>query len=87
VRNKRWEEYSITPEISHIPDTNFWHYSLQLNTYKAILEKNYGKKVTKLCLVCLYPTQKSYKLFEVPDLKEEIEELFNIRKNKYKKLK
>jgi len=23
--------------IQHLPDTNFWHYSLQLNTYKTIL--------------------------------------------------
>lgn len=81
VRNKQWEEYSTTKEISHIPDTNFWHYALQLNTYKALLEKNYGKKVTKLCLVCLYPTQRTYKLYEVPELCEEITELFKIRKS------
>ena len=65
IRNKRFEEYSITECINHLPDTNFWHYSLQLNTYKAILERNYNKKVTKMCLVCLYPGQGTYKLFEV----------------------
>ena len=32
--------------INHLPDTNFWHYSLQLNTYKAILEDKYGVKIT-----------------------------------------
>ena len=35
---------AITPCISHLPDTNFWHYSLQLNVYKNILEIKYGKK-------------------------------------------
>jgi ATP-dependent exoDNAse (exonuclease V) beta subunit len=80
VRNKRFEEYSTTECIDHLPDTNFWHYSLQLNTYKAILERNYNKKVTKLCLVCLYPGQDTYKLFEVPDLTEEIDMLFALRK-------
>lgn len=80
VKNKRFEEYSTTECINHLPDTNFWHYSLQLNTYKAILERNYNKKVTKLCLVCLYPGQETYKLFEVPELSEEIDMLFDLRK-------
>ena len=29
--------YAVTECISHLPDTNFWHYALQLNTYKTIL--------------------------------------------------
>ncbi len=77
----RFNEYSHTECISHIPHTNFWHYSLQLNTYKAIIEKNYGKKVTTLMLVCLHPNQKSYELFKVPDLQNEVNELFNLRKS------
>ena len=73
-------KFSHTHCIDHIPDTNFWHYSLQLNTYKAIIEKNYGKKVTSLMLVCLYPDNNSYQLIKVPDLSEEVNELFNLRK-------
>lgn len=79
VRNKQFEEYSTKECISHIPDTNFWHYALQLNTYKAILEKNYGKKVNELKLVCLHPNQKTYQLIDVPELTEEMEELFKHR--------
>jgi len=72
---------SKTECISHIPDANYWHYSLQLNTYKAILEKNYGKKVSKMCLICLHPNNenKSYIRYEVPDLSKEIKDLFNVR--------
>lgn len=81
VRNKQYEEYSTTQCLSHIPDTNFWHYALQLNTYKAILEKNYGKKVTKMCLVCLHPDQRTYQLIDIPELNEEIEALFNVRRS------
>lgn len=88
---KRCEEISyensfgknaITPCISHFPDTNFWHYSLQLNTYRRILEDKYEKKVSKLCLVCLHPNNhnKSYQCFEVPILEKEMNELFEIRK-------
>lgn len=81
VRNKQYEEYATTKCISYIPDTNFWHYALQLNTYKAILEKNYGKKITTLRLVCLHPNQRTYQLIDIPELKEELEELFNERKS------
>jgi hypothetical protein len=80
IRNKPFETYSSTNCISHIPDTNFWHYSLQLNTYKSILERHYNTKVTSLCLVCLHPEKKAYQMINVPDLSQEISELFEIRK-------
>jgi len=73
-------KFSHTHCIEHIPDTNFWHYSLQLNTYKALIEKNYGKTVTSMVLVCLYPENKSYQLLKVPDLSEEVADLFNLRR-------
>lgn len=75
-------KFSHTQCIEHIPDTNFWHYSLQLNTYKAILEKNYNKKIKDMYLVCLHPINKNnnYQLFQVPELCDEIQQLFNLRK-------
>jgi ATP-dependent exoDNAse (exonuclease V) beta subunit len=81
-----WNKYSTTEEISHLPDTNFWHYSLQLNTYKAILEKNYGKRVTGLYLICLHPSNSnnSYMKIKVPDLNDEIADLFSIRQKVFK---
>ncbi len=74
-------KFSTTDCIEHIPDTNYWHYSLQLNTYKAILEKCYGKKVTIMRLVCLYPDNKNYIVYDVPDLQEDIQNLFQLRKS------
>ena len=73
---------AITECISHLPDTNYWHYALQLNTYKAIIEKNYNKKVTKMCLVSCHPNNKnnSYLEYEVPDLGKEISVLFDKRR-------
>ena len=75
-------KFSHTHCIEHIPDTNFWHYSLQLNTYKGILEKNYNKKIKDMYLVCLHPNNKNnnYQLFQVPELTDEIQQLFNLRK-------
>ena len=70
------------PCIAHLPDTNFWHYSLQLNTYKYMLEKNYGKKVTDMYLVCLHPNNynQSYIRLKVPELPQEIEDLMQLRR-------
>jgi ATP-dependent exoDNAse (exonuclease V) beta subunit len=79
----RFDKFAVTSEISHLPDSNFWHYALQLNTYKAILERKYGKKVKDLCLVRLYPNEDgtTYELIDVPDLQEEIQALFELRRN------
>lgn len=80
TKTTAWNNYATEPLIKHIPDTNFWHYSLQLNTYKTILERKYGKKVTKLCLVRLHPDATGYELLDVPILEEEMGVLFGTRK-------
>ena len=74
--------FALTDCISHLPDTNFWHYALQLNTYKTILERKYAKTVTDLVLVILHPENKNgnYQTLPVPILKKEIEDLFALRK-------
>lgn len=73
-----WNRYAITKTICQMPDANFWHYSLQLNTYKRILEEKYNKKVTELFLVRLHPEaeENSYELLKVPDLSSDIDKLF-----------
>ena len=76
-----WSKFAHTECVNHLPDTNFWHYSLQLNTYKAIIEKNYDKKVSGMALVCLHPNELSYKVLNVPDLQDEVRDLFALRKS------
>lgn len=76
-----FNKFATNPSICHIHDTNFWHYAIQLNTYKTILERKYGKTVSKLCLVRLHPNNedKTYDLLEVPILTKEMKELFEER--------
>jgi len=73
---------AITPCISHMPDTNFWHYSLQLNVYRRILKEKYDIDVTELALVVLHPDNysKDYEIVEVPILDEELDNLWEYRK-------
>lgn len=70
---------AITECINYLPDTNFWHYSLQLNTYKTILEKCYGKVVSQMALVRLYPDAPGYEVIKVPVLVNEMAALFEER--------
>jgi hypothetical protein len=82
TKTPAFKKYAVTECINHLPDTNYWHYSLQLNTYKAILEKKYGKKVTQLFLVRLHPDnpKKTFELLRCADLGSEIADLFEHRK-------
>jgi hypothetical protein len=61
-----YNKYSTV--VNHIPDTNFWHYTLQLNLYKHLLEMEYDKKVNKMYLVCFHPSNMSYFKYEVSDI-------------------
>jgi ATP-dependent exoDNAse (exonuclease V) beta subunit len=82
THENNYGKYSTTPCISHFPDTNFWHYTLQLNMYKTILEHKYGKKVVGLFLVCLHPDNpyKNYDRIHVPFVEKEMEQLLEVRK-------
>jgi hypothetical protein len=84
TRINNFKKFAINKLICHMPDSNFWHYALQLNTYKRILERKYGKTVTDLYLVRLHPDaeEKNYELIKLPDLTKEIDELFEERKQK-----
>lgn len=69
-----WQS-ATNPIIEHLPDTNFWHYALQLNTYRAILEDKYDVQIEGMCLVCLHPEHASYQRILVPDLSSEMTDL------------
>jgi hypothetical protein len=59
--------FSIIPELSHIPASKYWQYTLQLNMYKHLAEKN-GFKVRRMFIVCFHPTNLSYQKYNVTDL-------------------
>ena len=81
TRINNFNKFALKPLICHLPDSNFWHYALQLNTYKYVLEKKYDKKIKELYLVRLHPdaVERDYELIELPDLSIEVTELFEER--------
>jgi len=82
TRINTFNKFAITPEISEFPDANFWHYALQLNTYKVIIEEKYGKIIKDIFLVRLHPDaeEENYELIPLPDLTKEVKLLFLERK-------
>lgn len=67
-------EFGYNP-VDHLPHSNFWHYSLQLNIYKYILEKKYSSIVKEMCLVILHPNNTNYIRLECPNLQNEVHEI------------
>lgn len=78
-KENRYNKFSHIPCISHVADTSYGHYSLQLNTYKAILEKHYGITIKGMFLVVFHPNNNSYEKHDVPDMSKEIQDLFEMR--------
>jgi hypothetical protein len=81
-----WNKFATNQLISHLPDANFWHYALQLNTYKTILEAKYGKTIKDLYLVRLHPDAETYELLQVPILEKEMNDLLEERKGSLYKM-
>lgn len=58
--------------LEHVPDISFYHYALQQNLYKYILEKNYGITVEDMYIVVLHPMFGNYQKFKIPNMSREI---------------
>lgn len=64
--------------LNHLPDTNFYHYSIQLNIYKYILETYYNLKVRSMAFVVLNRVHSNYIVCKVDDLQYEVSLILDI---------
>lgn len=78
-----YNKYSHIPELSHLPHTNYYHYSIQLNLYKRILEVKYAMKIHAMFLIVLHSNNKNYRMIEVNVMSKEIDFILS----NFKKLK
>ncbi len=46
-------------------DCNYTHYTLQLNLYKFLLEKNYGLNISRMFIVVFHPDNEDFLEFEI----------------------
>jgi len=63
---------SLKYPLEHIPDSNFWLYSLQLNTYRLMLETEYGMPVSDMILAVCHPEIDGPRLIACPRMDEEM---------------
>jgi len=76
---KPWVK-KMAPPVNELYDTKYWHYALQLNLYKTLLEKNYGIVISGMVLVQFHPTLRSYRCHPVVHLPEQINKLLERRR-------
>tara|TARA_B100000575_G_C23083410_1_gene624265 strand:+ start:83 stop:970 length:888 start_codon:yes stop_codon:yes gene_type:complete len=82
-----FKKNSVVYELRHLQDVNGVHYSLQLNIYKKILERNYNKTVKDLYLIRIHPennSDRTYEKIKCLDLSNEVDTLFALRLDKLK---
>lgn len=58
--------------VSHIPDTSYWHYALQLSIYRFILEERYGIHVSSMKLGVFHPCYSMPWIVTLPYLLDEV---------------
>ena len=85
-RSNNYNQYCKVEQLHYLEDTNFNHYTLQLNFYRYIVEKRYNMKVKNMFIVCLHPDNKNndYLLYKIPIMRKEIETIVELIKKKLK---
>jgi len=63
--------------ISHLPNTNYWHYTLQLNVYRWILEHYYDMPIKDMFLIVLHPNNETYLKKRLNRMDEEVEAMLS----------
>ena len=71
--------------LAHLPESNYWQYSLQLNIYRMILKEKYGMDVNELALVILHPINSGYKVIKINIMEDEVNAMFACRERALKK--
>ena len=66
--------------LEHLPDCNYWHYALQLNIYRHILETFYGKTIAGMVLVAMHPERDRFEHQPVPRLTHEVDAILEQRR-------
>ena len=74
----KWQK--MKAPLDHLPDTNYWHYSLQLNIYRRVLQELYDVVVSELALVVLHPNQTSFRVVKLNMMDDEVEAMMESRR-------
>jgi len=78
----KYKKYLLSP-MDYMADCNYNTYGLQLSCYAYMLEKLTGRKIGKLSIIYIPPTNSlAFKVIPVPYMKSAVIEIFNHFKSK-----
>lgn len=61
-----------------LPDTSYYHYCLQQNLYRYMLETHYGLRVKAMNLVVLFPDYPTYYVVPIPKMDDVISQIVDL---------
>lgn len=79
AETKPWVKRMCHP-VEELFDTKYWHYSLQLNLYRSILERRYGITIEGMMLVQIHPSLAGVRCHEVVRLEDPINRILEKRR-------
>jgi ATP-dependent exoDNAse (exonuclease V) beta subunit len=71
--------------VAHLPNANYWHYTLQLNVYRWFLETFYGLRISDMYIVIFHPDNTNYKRFRLNRLDDEVKVMVENRLKEVKR--
>jgi len=81
IRYESFGDAMMYPPLDEFPDTNFFHYTTQLNLYAHILEKHYRVRVVEMYLSIFHPNKENYQLLPVNRRQDLVKKMFQDRVN------
>ena len=73
----------MLPPLDNIPDSQGYHYRLQLNVYRYILQRYYQIKVSAMLVVCLHPDNNGVPfLDEVPVMHDAVIAMMKVQRER-----
>lgn len=83
IKRRSFQNQKMLFPFDNIIDSNYYHYSLQLATYKWILEKETNLKISsKKWLIWIHENNSDYKIYECVNLDEEVKKILEERRIK-----
>lgn len=74
----RWTK-KMLPPAEELYDTKYWHYALQLNLYRSILERCYNLRIEGMVLVQIHPSIAGVRCHHVVRLEDPIQRVLEKR--------
>ena len=78
IESESYNKKKMKKPFNKLMDCNYFHYSLQLNLYKYIIEKNTNLKIAKCRIAQFSILNDTYKIYDCIDIQNTIKNNFNI---------